>query len=394
MKRKVVSVILATTLTIGVLSGCGSDNSANVPVSTEEAGAAAEEVTANVEEGAVAENGEDLVTENVTGEDSWETVALRARAANNAISHIDSVVAKNAGFYEGEGLDVELAYNPSNPENIQALLADQADLVGAGSAAVLNYIDEGADIVIIGGQMSLGETLYVQADRAEEFSQLTEETLAGKKVGVTRMNTGDIAFRKILLDRGVDLSKIEFVELDSQATVTEAVIKGEVDLGINFLTYREVAEAQGLVPISQLDAEDEWPDYICCRLFTTRDKLEANREAYVRALKANIKAYELIQTDQEATLKAAEEAYSIEEDILINELYGYGHLGLSPNPDVKNTTQYYQAMVDIGYTEGNVDIADYIDASLYIEALDELLAEDPDNEIYLALKAESDATNY
>jgi NitT/TauT family transport system substrate-binding protein len=242
--------------------------------------------------------------------------------------------------------------------------------------------------------MSLGETLYAQADRADEFTELTEETLAGKKIGVSRMNTGDIVFRKILRDRGVDLSKIEFVELDSQATVTEAVVKGEVDLGINFLTFRETAEAQGLVPISQLDAEDEWPNYICCRMFTTREKLEENREAYVRALKANIKAYELIQTDHEKTLELATENYDIDEEILENEIYGYGHLGLSPNPDALNTSEFYQAMVDTGYAEGNVDISDYIDTSLYIEALDELLAEDPDNEVYLELKAESDATNY
>lgn len=81
-------------------------------------------------------------------------------------------------------------------------------------------------------------------------------------MGVTRLNTGDIAFRKMLKDRGVDVSKIEFVELDSQATVVEAVKKGEVDLGIAFLTYRQSAEAQGLVPVSYLDGEEEWPGFI------------------------------------------------------------------------------------------------------------------------------------
>lgn len=208
------------------------------------------------------------------------------------------------------------------------------------------------------------------------------------------MNTGDIVFRKILKDRGVDLSKIEIVELDSQATVTEAVLKGEVDLGINFMTYREVAEAQGLVPISQLDADDEWPNFICCRLLTTREKLEANRDAYVRAVKANIRAYELIQTDHEAALKAAVQEFPIDEEILENELFGYGHLGLSPNPDALNTSRFYEAMVDIGYSKGTVDIADYIDTSIFEDALNELLEEDPDNEVYLALKAESDATNH
>ena len=326
--------------------------------------------------------------------DDAGSIPLRINAANNGVAHIDSVVAYTAGIYEEEGIEPEFTYNPSNPENTQALLDNKTDLVSAGATCVLQYIDQGADIVIIGGQMSLGETIYALPDRAAEFEELNEETLAGKKIGVTRMNTGDIAFRKILNDQGVDLSKIEFVELDSQPTVTQAVLKGEVDLGINFLTYRESAEALGLVPVSQLDAEDEWPNYICCRLFTTRDKLEADRDAYVTALEANIKAYELIRTDEEATLAAAKKAYDIEEDVLRNELYGYGHLGLSPNPDVKNTSEFYQAMVDVGYAEGTVDIKDYIDASLYEEALDSLLEEDPENEIYLELKEESEASNF
>lgn len=352
--KKIISTLLAFTTAITLLSGCGSSDGGND-----------------------------------SGKES-----LRVIGWNSAIAHIDSVIAYTGGYYENQGLDVKFIYNNSNPDNIQALIEDKADLVGAGATAVLQYIDGGSDFVIIGGQMSLGETVYVLPERAAEFAELNEETLAGKKVGVTRMNTGDIAFRKILKDRGVDLSKIEFVELDSQATVTEAVLKGEVDLGINFLTYRQSAEAQGLVPISQLDAEDEWPGFVCCRLFTTREKLEENRDVFVKAVKANIEAYALIQTDKEKAIDAALEGLLIDEDVLEDEVYGYGHIGLSPNPDLKNTKEFYQAMVDIGYIEGNVNIEDYIDVTIYEQALSELLAEDPDNEVYLALKAESDATNH
>ena len=305
-------------------------------------------------------------------------IPLRVIANNNNVAHIDSVIAQYAGLYD----------------KIQALLADKADLVSAGSSAVLNYIDNGSDIVIIGGQMSLGETVYVRPERAEEFKDLyNPNTLYGKKVGVTRLNTGDVAFRKILKDKGLDLSKIEFVELDSQATVTQAVLKGDVDLGINFLTFRDGAEKQGLVPVSQLDAEDEWPDYICCRLFTTRDKLKENREAYVDALKANIEAYSLLENDKEAAEKAARQGIDLDDDAYQKQVYQYGHLGLSPNPDRKNTKAFFQAMVDIGYSKGNVNIDDYIDTTVFEDALNELIKENPDNKTYQALKAESESTN-
>lgn len=321
-------------------------------------------------------------------------IPLRVIANNNNVAHIDSVIAQYAGLYDKNGLDTTIQFNPSNPDNIQALLADKADLVSAGSSAVLNYIDNGSDIVIIGGQMSLGETVYVRPERAEEFKDLyNPNTLYGKRVGVTRLNTGDVAFRKILKDKGLDLSKIEFVELDSQATVTQAVLKGDVDLGINFLTFRDGAEKQGLVPVSQLDAEDEWADYICCRLFTTRDKLKENREAYVDALKANIEAYSLLENDKEAAEKAARQGIDLDDDAYQKQVYQYGHLGLSPNPDRKNTKAFFQAMVDIGYSKGNVNIDDYIDTTVFEDALNELIKENPDNKTYQALKAESESTN-
>ncbi|QUO20884.1 ABC transporter permease subunit [Clostridiaceae bacterium Marseille-Q4143] len=94
-----------------------------------------------------------------------------------------------------------------------------------GTSAVLNYIDQGSDIVIIGGQMSEGASLYALPDRASEFTELNEETLAGKKVGVTRLNTGDIAFRKmpifwsIFMNMVLSVRQIDRKIMDSARTL-------------------------------------------------------------------------------------------------------------------------------------------------------------------------------
>lgn len=353
MKKKILSALISTALVASVITGCGQTK-------TEE-----------------------------------PATQIKLAVFNSMIAHIDSIVAENADLFEKNGANVDFAYNNSNPENIQALLEGKLDLVAAGTTAVLQYIDQGSDLVIIGGQMSSGETLYCLPEREAEFQELNQETLEGKKIGVSRMNTGDIVFRKILKDRGVDLSTIEFVELDSQATVTQAVVSGEVDLGINFLTFRAIAEEQGLVPLTHFDGDDEWPGFVCCRLFTTREDLEANRAEFVKILKANIEAYALIQTDQEATIGYAlgENGIEIEEATLRDQLYEYGHVGISPNPDRKNTSEFYQAMIDIGYVDGNVNVNDYIDTTLYEEALAQLIEENPDNQIYQDLLAESEATN-
>lgn len=377
MKKRALTLLLTAALSAGLLAGCGSSSDSSTAASdTQETTEATDSESGNTADAASDSKG-----------------SLRVLTYNNVVGHIDSVLAYAAGYYEDEGLDIQMTYNNSNPDNIQALLQDKADLVSAGATAVLNYIDQGSDIVIIGGQMSEGATLYSLPERADEFSELSDATLDGKKVGVTRLSTGDIAFRKVLKDKGVDLSKINFVELDSQATVVEAVKKGEVDLGVAFLTYRQSAEAQGLTPVSYLDGEDEWPGFICCRMFTTREKLEENRDAYVAALKANIRAYALLKTDEEQTVKYALQELETDEETVRGQVYEYGHIGFDPNPDVKNTEAFFQAMVDIGYSEGNVDIKDYIDPTVFEDALNELLQEEPDNEVYLELQAADQETN-
>ncbi len=374
MKKRALTLLLTAALSAGLLAGCGSSSDSSTAASD------TQETT----------DSESSDTAEATSDSKG---SLRVLTYNNVVGHIDSVLAYAAGYYEDEGLDIQMTYNNSNPDNIQALLQDKADLVSAGATAVLNYIDQGSDIVIIGGQMSEGATLYSLPERADEFSELSDATLDGKKVGVTRLSTGDIAFRKVLKDKGVDLSKVNFVELDSQATVVEAVKKGEVDLGVAFLTYRQSAEAQGLTPVSYLDGEDEWPGFICCRMFTTREKLEANRDAYVAALKANIRAYALLKTDEDQTVKYALQELETDEETVRGQVYEYGHIGFDPNPDVKNTEAFFQAMVDIGYSEGNVDMKDYIDPTVFEDALNELLQEEPDNEVYLELQAADQTIN-
>ena len=380
MKKRALTLLLTAALSAGLLAGCGSSSDSSTAASDSQTNA---ETT----------DSESDDTAKAADTASESKGSLRVLTYNNVVGHIDSVLAYAAGYYEDEGLDIQMTYNNSNPDNIQALLQDKADLVSAGATAVLNYIDQGSDIVIIGGQMSEGATLYSLPERADEFSELSDATLDGKKVGVTRLSTGDIAFRKVLKDKGVDLSKVNFVELDSQATVVEAVKKGEVDLGVAFLTYRQSAEAQGLTPVSYLDGEDEWPGFICCRMFTTREKLEANRDAYVAALKANIRAYALLKTDEDQTVKYALQELETDEETVRGQVYEYGHIGFDPNPDVKNTEAFFQAMVDIGYSEGNVDMKDYIDPTVFEDALNELLQEEPDNEVYLELQAADQTTN-
>ncbi|MEL7622841.1 MAG: ABC transporter substrate-binding protein [Clostridiales bacterium] len=372
--QKITAIMLVLLLSMVILAGCSGSNapaSGTKPQSSPQGGEASQDSSKSPE--------------------AAEPVKLRMAAWSNAVPHLLSVLASEAGFYAEEGLNVELTPNNSNPENLTALVTDKLDATSAGATAVLNYIDEGNDIVIIGGQMTEGAALFALPERADEFKELTQEALQGKRIGITRLQSGDIALRVYLQEQGIDLSTIEFVELDSCPTIIEAIKNGSVDLGSVFMTFRQTAEQQGLAVVKHID--ELFPGFLCCRLVTTQEKLDADRATFVKLVRANIKAYRLYKTDEAKTLEIAKKFILVDDQIIRQQIYDYGHLGITPNPALSDVKKFFKGMVDVKYAKGNVAIEDHTDTSLFRDALDSLIAENPDDTVYLELRDIYEATN-
>ncbi|MDR1045178.1 MAG: ABC transporter substrate-binding protein [Candidatus Adiutrix sp.] len=311
-------------------------------------------------------------------------------AGNNSVANMLTALAKLAGYYEEEGLEVGLNVANNNADGFSALNSGKAIATGGGATAPLNLIDEGVDFVIIGGAMAEGATLFTLPQRAGEWEKIDADSVRGKKIGVTRAQSGDIAFRAALARQGLDLKTMEFVELGDCPTIIQGVLKGTLDAGIVFMTFREAAEAQGLAPALPIDRLA--PGFICCRVVTTRDYLEKYRPQLVKVLKAQIKAYRLYRTDQEKTLELLKEFIIVGDDVLRSQIYTYGHLTLTPNPAKSLIRNHYEGMKLIGYAKGTADLDRHIDTGLFAEALESVLLEYPGDSVFLELKKDFEAT--
>jgi NitT/TauT family transport system substrate-binding protein len=152
-----------------------------------------------------------------------------------------------------------------------------------------------------------------------------------------------------------------------------------------YVQFRKIAEDQGLVVVKHID--ELAPGYTCCRILTTRNELEKNRGQFVSFLKAQIKAYNIYKTDKARTLEIANKTYDNGADVLEHDLYEYGHFNIVPDPYKKKIENFYAAMVDVGYANGSLtgQLDKYIDTSLYKEALDSVIKEEPDNAVYKEL---------
>ncbi|SDF24622.1 ABC transporter substrate-binding protein [Sporomusa acidovorans] len=298
-----------------------------------------------------------------------------------AVGHILYFVAKEKGFYEQEGLDVELFQFTNSGEGLNAIKAGKLDAGSFGTAAPQVFIAKGTPFVDIGGMQSEGHAVVAKPENAGQFS--TPQGFIGKKVATVRLATGDAVWRSAMSKAGIDWkNQVTIQELDSPTAVLEAVKKGAADAGLVWVPFSEMAEQQGLKIVTW---SSEYMDgHVCCRVVALEDKLQSNKEAYIRYARASIRAYDFYINNQEETLAIAGKYVKLDKELLKKGLYG-GRIHSIPDPDKKRFIAFWEAMKAAGYIQSDIDIAKHVNTEIYKTALDQLLQREPQNATYQKL---------
>ena len=298
--------------------------------------------------------------------------------------HVLYFVAKEKGYFQEAGLNVEMFQFTNSGEGLNALKSGKIDVGAFGTAAPLTFISKGAEFTIFGGQQSEGAGIVTRPEKAGQFKELNN--FKGKSVATVRLATGDVVFRGALQQAGIDWKKdLTIKELDSPAAVLEAVKKGSVDAGVVWAPYMKMAEKQGLKIVKY--SGELINDHTCCRQAALTSKLKENPDDYKRFSKALIKAYDFYQNNKTESVDIISNYVKIDKDIIDAETYG-GHMSSNPDPNREGIVKFWEMMNKVGYISSDKNITDYINTDLYAQALDELLKENPNNQIYQKLKAE------
>src|SRR5918911_4491621 len=90
--------------------------------------------------------------------------AAAARGADQVMTTYQSVtigsstplwIAKDAGFFERQGLDVKIVFVEGSPRTMQTLIAGESQIVESTGPAVLNARAAGSPVVIISGYVNV-----------------------------------------------------------------------------------------------------------------------------------------------------------------------------------------------------------------------------------------------
>lgn len=294
------------------------------------------------------------------------------------------VLALESGFFEEEGVDVELVQIQNLNDGITAVSQNKLDVLPLGIIPSVTYISQGSDLVIFGGTITEGSEAICRPEDAEKYQTL--ESLEGLKITCVRPETGHMFVQDYLTQNNIE--GVEWIELDNFQSGIESVKKETADFGFVNSGFGYNAVKQRLVvPFA---VADFFPRNVCCRQTTSREVYETKRESLIRFQMANLRAYDFAYGNDEANREETIErlaSYSELEPEYVDYCIYSGVMKYELDPATDRVRDFYELMERDGQIspEDSIDFEQHMDLSIYREALTRLIERYPDNSVYTDL---------
>lgn len=216
-------------------------------------------------------------------------------------------VAKGAGFFEDEGLDVTLETVAGGSASVQTLAAGQSDIATTVPSDIMTAAQKGADVKCFQAIIT-GFNIFPAAPESSGIT--TYGDLAGKRVGVASLASSTPPLIKAMVAReGADPDSVEFVPITPGAPAIHAVQTGQVDaLGYWDTQYAIMADL-GL-KLRPIEAKQgvTGPTFAHCYAATT-DWLAKNHDVAAAFGRAAARGYVFIKANPEAAARITLDMY-------------------------------------------------------------------------------------
>jgi ABC-type nitrate/sulfonate/bicarbonate transport system substrate-binding protein len=220
-------------------------------------------------------------------------------ASSKTLGYSPLWVAAKKGFFEQQGLDVQLVLLRGVPMTVQALAAGSLHFGSGGPEPYIEASERGLDLVITGGIIN-GLTQYIIAGK----NYKTYEDLRGATFGQSSLAGGIVtALRETLRLKGFEYPrdyKIIVIAGGSSANLA-AMQSGQIAATTVAVPLNYAAEDAGFNMIGRLS--DGIPNFQVNALVTKRSWAERNRPVMVRFMKAMLQTYRWLFSNKEAAVE-------------------------------------------------------------------------------------------
>jgi ABC-type nitrate/sulfonate/bicarbonate transport system substrate-binding protein len=225
----------------------------------------------------------------------------------NTAASLTMIVAqlmKTGDYYKQFGVDTNIINVTDGSKVIAALVSGNGDLCGSGGfSGVFPAVAKGASVKIIAN----AQTRPDQAIYTKRADIKTTKDLEGKTVGTGALGAllHELAVA-LLIKKGVDYTKVNFVNVGSAVQVFQAVAAGSIDAGLASVDVFYDQEKYGVHNLTDGVLWKELPEITNQAVLASDYAIANKRDQLVRALAAQAKLYRFISSpaSKDAWIKA------------------------------------------------------------------------------------------
>ncbi len=293
-------------------------------------------------------------------------------ASSKTLGYSPLWVASNLGFFDREGLDVQVVLVSGADKSTMALLGGSVYISSGGTDTVVSAVEQGADLASIGGIIN-GLTHYIMGGK--KFR--TFEDLRGANVGSSGLTSGTaFVLRRVLRAKGLEYPRdYNLINVGGSAQAFISLTAGRIDAAIIAVPLNYEAAQMGHPVIAKV--VDFIPNYQLTEVTVKRSWAEKNRLLVVHFMKGLVLAMRWMYDNKEPAIDFLSKEMKLKPEQARRgwEYYTENKIW-SPNAEtnVEGVRTVIQISAERGVFKGGAlpPPAKYLDHSYVEEALKEL----------------------
>ncbi len=239
-----------------------------------------------------------LVLSFVSAAPAQDKPRLPISASSKTLGYSPLWVASKLGFWDKQGLDVQLVLVNGADKSTMALMGGSVFISTGGVDTVISAVEQGADLATIGGVIN-GLTHYIMGGK--KFK--TFEDLRGANIGSSGLTSGTaFVLRRVLRAKGMEYPRdYNLINVGGSAQAFLSLTAGRIDAAIIAVPLNYEAAQMGYPVIAKV--AEFIPNYQLTDVTVKRSWAEKNRPLAVRFMKGLALAMRWMHDNRDATVE-------------------------------------------------------------------------------------------
>ena len=227
------------------------------------------------------------------------------------LPHIGVYIAKELGYFDEEGITVDVAGFESGLQSLRGGVAGGVDILGASSEPVIRAITRGATIRSIFSYAHRLTVVMVAQESIRRPADLRGKNLGIQEVGAFR----EVMTQAVLRSAGLTPKDVNYVPVSSAGYIA-ALMDNKIDTAILHIDQAHMARTKkaSLHPLVSL--WEVMPTYWYGTFSAMEESLRKDPDLFARAVAAIIKAHRFMYRNKDRTLDLASKHTGYPKEVL------------------------------------------------------------------------------